>query len=614
MIGSGPELGAVNDARLLRLRHQLALGRGFQLVIVEAEPGPIRREVVRRILSWARRPEIGPLVERVLEPGQALEAQLAVDGGAVVSGLERTDPGPDGPRDWVAELNWAREQLPALVHGPMVLVVSQAVHRALFERAPDLYRWRRHAERIAIEDDALARPLRSPGDQGLISLRDHYQSLIVADTEPVDHVRHAIAVADVLLELDDEPDASRALDGCPPLGDEESGHRRLRAQLQVRRAACALARQDLAQADALIDGVEQDDDPGVTAHAALIRGYLNMASGEWDHARGALKRAMTAAVEACSPNTLLDALEAIAQTELARGEIDAARLAIDTLIRGLHRLREPSALRRLDRLAHAVLPAYPEEGIPLLDAALAIADDTGDRGMALWLPLQRAMVAQRLGNHAEVRSALAQTSARVRADDPVQLRAIVDATSAMLLAGELLASPDTPIDETVVDALVNTQDQLRRTHPQIAAMVQMWLGAVRRRAGQLALARTAYRQAETDARAANDLDRVAEAALEALEVEVERPSDAALDELRAIAGAARTTGHVSREAKARLILGRALLGRGARDMAVVELTRAQECFAACADDDGEAVATRWLDAARSGSTTRPEDQGETPHR
>ena len=171
MIAGGLELGPANDARLLRLRHQLALGRGFQLVIVEAEPGPIRREVVRRILSWARRPEIGPLVERVLEPGQALEAQLAVDGGAVVSGLERTDPGPDGPRDWVAELNWAREQLPALVHGPMVLVVSQAMHRALFERAPDLYRWRRHAERIAIQDGAIARPLRSPDDPMLIGAR-----------------------------------------------------------------------------------------------------------------------------------------------------------------------------------------------------------------------------------------------------------------------------------------------------------------------------------------------------------------------------------------------------------------------------------------------------------
>jgi hypothetical protein len=48
------------------------------------------------------------------------------------------------------------------------------------------------------------------------------------------------------------------------------------------------------------------------------------------------------------------------------------------------------------------------------------------------------------------------------------------------------------------------------------------------------------------------------------------------------------------------ILGRGLLARGARDAAMVELARAQACFAACADDDGEAAATRWLEAARRG--------------
>lgn len=616
MIAGGLELGAANDARLLRLRRQLSLGRGFQLVIVEAEPGPIRQEVVRRILSWARRPEIGPLVERLLEPGQALEAQLAVEGGAVVSGLERTEPGPDGPRDWVAELNWVREQLPALVHGPMVLVVSQAVHRALFECAPDLYRWRRHAERIAIEDDALARPLRSPGDPDLLAARDHFQALIAADTDPAGHVRHAIALASVLLELDDEPGASRALDGCPPLGNEEAEDRRLRAHVQVLRAACALARHDLAQAGALLDGVEPNDDAKVTARGALVRGYLHMASGEWDRARSVAERALTAATAARWPKATLDALEAIAQTELTRGEIGAARVSIDRLVRMLGELQDPSTFRRLVRLSDAAVAVYPEEVIPLLEAAFAIADDTVDIGEAIWLCFVRAWVAHRLGNNAEIRTALAQMSARVRAEEPVQMRALVDAASAIMLAEELLATPDTRIEKTIADALMTAQDQLRHAEPWFAAMVGMRLGAVRERGGQLALARTAYRTAETDARAASDLGLAAAAALGALEVEVEAewPSDTTLDELRAIAGAARTAGQVSREAKARLTLGRALLARGAQNAAVVELTRAQECFAACADDDGEAAAARWLDAARQGSATSPEDQDETSHR
>jgi tetratricopeptide (TPR) repeat protein len=601
------ELGAANDASLLRLRRQLALGRGFQLVIVEAEPGPIRREVVRRILSWTGRPEIGLMVERILDPGQSLEAQLAVEGGAVVSGLERTDPGPDGPRDWVAELNWAREQLPALVHGPLVLVVSQAVHRALFERAPDLYRWRRHAERIAIQDDALARPLRSPKNPELILLRDLVQALIAQDTDPVDHTRHAIMLADVLLELDDEPGASRALDGCPPLGDEEAEHRRLHALVQVLCAACALARHELAQAGALLDGAEPGDHPVITARAALVRGYLHMAGGEWDQARDAVERALVAATEAHQAKAILDALEAIAQIELARGEIGSARTAIDRFIRTLRELQDPSALRRLRRLAETVDDMYPEEGILLVDAAVAIADHAGSRGAGVALRFMRAWLAHRLGDNAQVRTVLADMSAQIRAEDSVERRALIEAISAVVLAEELLDSSDLPVEKGIVDTLVATQDQLRHTRPETAVLVRMRLAALRRRAGQLAVAAAGYRQAEAEARAANDLDQATEAALGAVEIEIEidgeQPSDAALDELRAIAGAARTAGQVSREAAARLILGRGLLGRGARDAAVAELTRAQECFAACADDDGEAAATRSLAAAKHDSVT-----------
>ncbi|HEX3476569.1 MAG TPA: hypothetical protein VHT91_16200 [Kofleriaceae bacterium] len=616
MIGTGLELGAANDARLLRLRHQLALGRGFQLVIVEAEPGPIRREVVRRILSWARRPEIGALVERVLEPGHALEAQLEVDGGAVVSGLERIDPGPDGPRDWVAELNWSREQLPTLVHGPMVLVVSQTVHRALFERAPDLYRWRRHAERIAIEDDALARPLRSPGEPTLIAARNRCQALIAEDTDPVDHVRHAIVLAAVLLELDDEPSASRVLDTCPSLGDDEAVHRRGRAHVQVLRAACALARRDLVQAGALLDGVEQDDDSDVAARAAVVQAYLHMASGEWDQARGVVDRVLTAATEARRPKPRLDALEAAAQIELARGEIGAARIAIEQFIRVVRPLRDPFALLRLYRLAKAVFAIYPEEAILLADAALAIADDIGDRASAVGLCFLHAALSQRLGNYTEARAALAQISEQIRGEDPAEWRAFIDAISAVLLAEEVLDSPDLPVEKALLDALVVTQEQLRHARPEIAAVVGRCLAALRRRAGQLALAAAAYRQAEAEARVAHDLDEATEAALGALEVEIEaeQPSDAAFDELRAIAGAARTAGHVSREATARLTLGRGLLARDARDAAVAELTRAQECFAACVDDDGEAAATRWLEAAKQGSAAGSQDQDETLHR
>jgi tetratricopeptide (TPR) repeat protein len=371
------------------------------------------------------------------------------------------------------------------------------------------------------------------------------------------------------------------------------------------RAACALARNDLAQAGALLDGFEQDSDPGIAARAALVRVYLHMASGEWDQARSAAERALAPAMEAGSAKVMLDALEAIAQTELAGGEIGKARVAIEAFIRALRAFKDPTALRRLVRLADAADAIYPEEVIPLLDAALAIADGDGDRKAAVGLRMMRALVAHRLGNKAEVRTALAQMLARVHAEDPVRLRAGVDAVSAILLAEDLLVSPDPSNEETIVNALEGASEQLRAIAPQIAAMAGMRLGAMRQRTGQLSLARTAYRQAETDARAANDLDQAVEAALKDLEVEIEaeKPSEAVLDKLRSIAGAARTAGQVSREAAARLILARGLLGRGAREAALAELTRAQECFAACADDDGEAAATRCLAAAKHDSVT-----------
>src|SRR5712672_1650059 len=109
----------------------------------------------------------------------------------------------------------------------------------------------------------------------LIVERDHYQALIAADTDPGDHLRHAIALAYVLLELGDEPGASRALDTCPLLSDEDVGHRHLRARVQVMRAACALARHDLARAGALLDRLDQNDDARVAARAALVRGYFH---------------------------------------------------------------------------------------------------------------------------------------------------------------------------------------------------------------------------------------------------------------------------------------------------------------------------------------------------
>src|SRR5712671_5468408 len=135
MISSVVDLGRDNDARLLRLRTALALGTGFQLVIVEVEPGPIRGEVVRRIQTWSRHEAIGALALVSLDPDATLTAQLGLKSGAIVTGLEPPSPTVAPARDWIAELNWSRDALPRLVPGPLVLIVSQVMHQGLFERA-----------------------------------------------------------------------------------------------------------------------------------------------------------------------------------------------------------------------------------------------------------------------------------------------------------------------------------------------------------------------------------------------------------------------------------------------------------------------------------------------
>lgn len=157
------DLGAENDERMARLREALALGDGFQLVIVQVEPGEQREEVVRRLAGWAGRNGVPRLELVCLAPGESpilrLEGQHA---GAIMVGLEAdAEAGrkSEQSREMIAELNWSRDRLPELVRGPLLLVVSQRVQTELFEQAPDFYSWRTHSTSIAPQPHAPGRPL-----------------------------------------------------------------------------------------------------------------------------------------------------------------------------------------------------------------------------------------------------------------------------------------------------------------------------------------------------------------------------------------------------------------------------------------------------------------------
>lgn len=155
------DLGAENDERMARLREALNLGSNFQLVIVQVEPGERRGEVIRRLSGWSERHAV-PMLEVIqLAPDESLLARLApCRQGIVLVGLESSngDRSARG-REICVELNWNRDHLPALVHGPLILIVSQQLQNALFELAPDFYSWRAHTTSITPQDDLPLRPL-----------------------------------------------------------------------------------------------------------------------------------------------------------------------------------------------------------------------------------------------------------------------------------------------------------------------------------------------------------------------------------------------------------------------------------------------------------------------
>jgi tetratricopeptide (TPR) repeat protein len=145
------DLGTENDERMARLREALALGDGFQLVIIQVEPGEQRAEVLRRLAGWSERNAVPRLDLVRLAPRQSPVMRLAgAHAGVILVGLEAEREDKDErTREVIAELNWSRDRLPELVHGPLVLVVSQRVQTALFEQAPDFYSWRAHSTSIA---------------------------------------------------------------------------------------------------------------------------------------------------------------------------------------------------------------------------------------------------------------------------------------------------------------------------------------------------------------------------------------------------------------------------------------------------------------------------------
>jgi tetratricopeptide (TPR) repeat protein len=606
------DLGPENDERLRRLRASLELGSGFQLIIVEAEPGPIRREVVRRIASWAGRGAIGPLEVVSFHPGAALAALLAVDAGAIVTGLEPAADQP-APRDWIGELNWARDALPRSVPGPLILVVSQALHQALFERAPDLYSWRRHATHIAVAPPRIEVPLVSPDDRFWRAERERLQQTLaeIANRGRQNSLRgplYRLLLADVLLQLGDPDGACACLRDLPRDLDFALDSSDLRFQCEaasmlVHRelvlAHCALLYRDPVAAcraiDRTIDAaakrwqVSRSGPEGPCPDEfALPRGRLHLLAGEWD--------AATAVLESASSNPNMSpswaaAHEALCQIAFARGDLGLALERVAALGVVLRPQGDTWGPAIALRLGEAVVGVYPDAIEALLDVVPTDGESADDRTRAIAALCLRAERAWQLERPALARAELATAQRWIRDDDPPEIHARL----AWCHAGTALAAAAT--DAADVDAaLVRASDLYRARLPAWAATAGLALGLFRAERRQTEPAIAAYRRAAEDARLARDTALTADAELGELVAvtEAKTEQEDTHDRLRALADGLARAGRTQSEGVARTQLGRSLEGRGMHDAAEKEWSRARDCFATAADAAGEARVTELL--------------------
>jgi len=327
------DLGAENDERMARLREALALGGGFQLMIVQVEPGEQREEVLRRLAGWSGRNGVPQLELVRVAAGESPVTRLAgVHAGVILVGLEAEGLGRvERTGQMVTELNWSRDRLPELVRGPLVLVVSQRVQTELFEQAPDFYSWRTHSTSIAPQP-------RRPGD----ALPLYWLDIAEPEPEAPEGLESIIARTAALRP--------------PPL--RELG------LLYARLASALSSRGEHAAVDAALDAAYRAYASGGTpddrVNALLLRGEVAQQRGRMDEACAWLDKARCEA-HAVSPSPRVTAKLKLFEVilEIRRGHEDIAAAAL------------PSAMEA----ARAVDDPRMEAAMVLAEAHLAAQDD-----------------------------------------------------------------------------------------------------------------------------------------------------------------------------------------------------------------------------------------------
>jgi tetratricopeptide (TPR) repeat protein len=499
------DLGAENDGRMAKLREALTLGNGFQLVIVQVEPGEQREEVLRRLSGWSGHHGVPRLeLVRLAQDESPVMRLAGENAGVILVGLEaEPDDKRERSREMIVELNWSRDRLPELVPGPLVLVVSQRIQTALFEHAPDLYSWRAHSTSIVPRQPAV-RPI---------------VPWLERDLEDPAALEAMIAGA-----LSLRPPAVREL-----------------ARLYARLALVRSVRGQFSEAEAALEAAhDRVAHTGTTddrVDILLLRSGIEEIRGRFDEAAAWLERArQEAATGALSPRVAARLLSAGALLALERGDADAAAAELQRAIAAFHALgdhaAEASLVSAQARLTFRL--GETRAGIALLEDALELyrraREPAGEANALLMLAsvtvaAGRSDDAERYGT-AAVKRADASGSTEVMARSRAVLGRIALANNHLELADETLRNDVTAVSPDTSGQLAEARARLalRRGEQATAkryledaleayrhggmtgemAEVSLELGKLGRRAQDWTLASTAF---ETTDRLGNPRQR-----------------------------------------------------------------------------------------------------------
>lgn len=597
------ELGADNDERLARLRRVLTLADGFQLIIVEIAAAELVAEIAARMRSWSGRDGCPPLYVVRLADGESSIERLrsSKPGGVILLGLSAVPAGEDP----IALLNWYRDLLPSLVDGPLVLLVSTDELRALFDRAPDLYSWRRHSVQFDVPRGGEAHQPFFPWP----FYQRIFEWFAFVDSparlpESVDRGR-LLALAGLRLKLDGEHSAAEPYLDAAQRSLERSGADTDRVACALLRTAGAVTRGVLAEASRELDEaaqlVNQEDDLGPLHGFAFAFGVA-FARAELAYVAGDVARAE-------------DLFLAIAGAPNTKAQVASALLALGTIAAQRH--DDVVARERLERARTLFAEAVDFEG-------------------QVWVVDQLAVIASRHGRHHEardLRDAAVKLAEQFR-DPDLMIDTLTELGLACLAIDDLAGAHgsltsaashvDAHVDPGLRGQLAMARARLSLAEREPAAAVAFlreavaafadWPGPVVRAALLLGeceqrlqawkAARDAYGVAARFAEANQDHEALALAKLGHARAYLEegQVGEASVGLLQQAAdGFAALRQHV-REALARTRLGRVLMGLGKFADAIAQFEQAEVLYRAAALPVGEDEAMGLRVEARARQT------------